>query len=354
MEHWHKLDSYDYSLPEELIAQQPLKRRDASRLMVLNRARRTISHRMFSDLPGLLDAGDLLVANNSKVFPARLNGVRLIPKGGQWLEGGKIEFLALRQLDALVWEGLFRSTARQVPGLVFTVGGIRGEILSGAEASRGGAVIVRFERDPFSEGLGAIPLPPYIERAAVAEDVERYQTVYASVTGSAAAPTAGLHFTPEILEQIRSRGVGWTEVTLHVGLGTFRPVKCADIRQHEMHEEHFWIPEKTAQAVDAAARGGARVVAVGTTALRTLQSAWDASRGVIRSGPGATRLFMYPGWGQCAPARGLITNFHLPKSTLLMLVCAFAEDPEWVLSAYEQAILEKYRFFSYGDAMLIL
>jgi S-adenosylmethionine:tRNA ribosyltransferase-isomerase len=351
------LSAYDYHLPEELIAQQPAEPRDSARLLVVDRSSGKLEHRRFTDLPDYLDAKDLIVANNTRVLKARLLGRRIREDDKHLEPGGKIEFVLLEELKPRVWEGMFHAAAKHRPGVRFEIAtpdgqGLRGTLLRGASDSPHGTVIAEFDRDPVESGAGEIPLPKYIRRPQepTAQDQSDYQTVYAKQPGSAAAPTAGLHFTSHILERLRSRGCEWREVTLHVGLGTFRPVKDKDIRKHVMHEERYEISAETASAVNAAKSGRRRVLAVGTTSVRTLESAWKD--GTLRAGPGRTAAFFYPGYQFKAVDR-LITNFHLPRSTLLMLVSAFA-GRELTLRAYEEAVRERYRFFSYGDAMLVL
>jgi S-adenosylmethionine:tRNA ribosyltransferase-isomerase len=349
-----RLSDYDYSLPEELIAQQAVEPRDSSRLLVLHRAEQRWEHRKFSDLPEYLDKYDLLVANNTKVFKARLLGQRLLPDGKL---GGKVEFVMLEERGPRTWEGLFRASAKYVVGLQFRSPspdgkGLIGTLVRGSAESPSGTVVAEFDRDPLEADAGELPLPKYIEREKPTEaDLQRYQTVYAKEQGSAAAPTAGLHFTQNVMNQLRVKNVGWTEVTLHVGVGTFRPVKTENIAEHVMHEEKFHISPEVAHEITDAKHQGRRIVAVGTTSVRTLESAWKD--GALSSGTHRTQLFVRPGHHEFQVVDRMITNFHLPKSTLLMLVCAFA-GRDFVLRAYEEAVCEKYRFFSYGDAMLIL
>jgi S-adenosylmethionine:tRNA ribosyltransferase-isomerase len=351
----YQLDDYDYVLPPELIAQQPVEPRDHSRLMVLHRASQKIEHRRFLDLPEYVDAQDCVVANNTRVIPARLEGKRILPDGG---EGGRVEFLLLEEVEPCVWEGAFHASAKHKPGVRFRVPtpdglGLEGELVRGAFESPSGTVWARFDRDPVASGAGEVPLPHYINRQAVDVDQERYQTLYAKQAGSAAAPTAGLHFTDRVIESVRARGAGWEEITLHVGIGTFRPVKTTDIRSHVMHEERYVVEARVAERLSARKASGGRVLAVGTTTVRTLESAWDPERNELRAGFGRTQAFIYPGGQPIRVVDRLITNFHLPKSTLLMLISALA-GREFVLEAYREAVREKYRFFSYGDAMLIL
>lgn len=353
----HLLSSYQYELPERLIAQHPLQRRDESRLLVLDRSKKKITHAKFRDLPEFLESGNLVVANNTKVLKARLLGNRIagFSKEGSPELGGKVEFLMLEELEPLVWEGAFHAAAKHKPGVRFFIStpdgkGLTGELIRGASESKTGTVVARFDRDPVASGAGEIPLPPYVERSPVDQDLDRYQTVYAREEGSAAAPTAGLHFTEELRQQLVQSGILWDEVTLHVGLGTFRPVKASDIREHAMHEERFSISRETAQRIQKQKQAGGRIVAVGTTVVRTLESAFSGKEAPHFSG--RTSLFIYPGY-EFRAVGAMITNFHLPGSTLLMLVCAFG-GRDFILKAYREAVRNEYRFFSYGDAMLIL
>lgn len=357
------LSDYDYPLPVEQIAQTPLHPRGSSRLLVLHKKQKRWEHRQFRDLPEYLDSNDLLVANNTRVIKARLLGTRIRLENGATVHGGKVEFVMLEELEPLVWEGLFHASAKYLPGLRFEVStpdgkGLRGELIRGSGESASGTVVARFDRNPLDSGAGEIPLPHYIQRtqgstSQSAEDAVDYQTVYAKEAGSAAAPTAGLHFTPELLLQLQSKGVRWEELTLHVGLGTFRPVKNEIISQHVMHQERYEISESSAAQITAWKHAGKRVLAVGTTSVRTLEAAWTPKSGLL-PGKGRTALFIRPGHFEFQVVDRLLTNFHLPKSTLLMLVSAFAGDRDFVLAAYHEAVREKYRFFSYGDAMLIL
>ncbi len=357
----YDLKSYDYYLPERLIAQEPANPRDSSRLMVLHRNRGTIEHRLFKDLPEYLDSQDLVIANNSKVIKARLLGRRLNFEQGRWVSGGKVEFFLLEQLKPRIWEGLFQASARKyVPGIRFEMEtpdghGLRATLISGSENSPTGTVVAEFDRDPLESGAGEVPLPPYIERASRSDDDRNYQTVYSRSLGSAAAPTAGLHFTQDVLNQIAAKGASWEEVTLHVGLGTFRPVKVQDIRNHKMHEERYEIRAEVAERVTQWKREKGRILAVGTTSVRTLESAWaeQDEGGSLKPGIGRSSLFIYPDDFRFRVVDRMLTNFHLPKSSLLMLVCAFA-GTEFVMSAYDEAIRKEYRFFSYGDAMLVV
>lgn len=364
----YSVSAYHYDLPERLIAQTPAVPRDSARLLVVDRKTGRLEHRIFRDLPGYFGEDDHFVANNTRVIPARLLGVRLREERGAWVRGGKLEFVLLEELAPRTWEGLMHASAKYVRGLRFEIPtpdgrGVFGTVVRGVKESPHGTVVVEFDRDPVESGAGEMPLPHYIRRPdagtwgegnANAQDLEDYQTVYAREPGSAAAPTAGLHFTNEVRSRLRERGSSWDEVTLHVGLGTFRPVKVEDIRDHAMHEERYEISAATAESVNRAKLEGRRIVAVGTTTVRTLESAWQD--GALRAGRGRTSIFIYPGapgfQGFQAVDR-LITNFHLPGSTLLMLVSAFA-GRELMLEAYREAVKREYRFFSYGDAMLIL
>lgn len=339
-----KTSDFYFDLPPELIAQTPLEKRDDSRLFCLNRTGGNFTHRSFRDLPEILKPGDLLVLNDSRVLPARLLG-RKIPTGAA------IEFLLLERKAEDLWEILVRPGRKAPVGARFSFGEglLTGEI---AQILDDGGRLARFTyRGNFYETLdqiGQMPLPPYITEKLT--DKERYQTVYSRETGSAAAPTAGLHFTPELLEQLRQKGVKTTFVTLHVGLGTFRPVKVSDIEKHKMHSEHYYLPEKTARLINTTKQNGGRVIAVGTTSCRTVESV--ARNGEIKESDGCTDIFITPGY-EFRVLDGLITNFHLPESTLIMLVSAFA-GYENTMRAYRAAVAERYRFFSFGDAMLIL
>ena len=338
-----KTSDFYFDLPQELIAQTPLERRDASRLLALDRATGATRHLHFYDLPSLLRPGDCLVLNDSRVLPARLIGRRA--------GGGACEVLLLVDRGNKVWECLVRPGRKLRPGAKITFGD--GELSAEVVGEEpGGNRLVRFDYQgiflELLERLGRMPLPPYIK--AELEDGERYQTVYSKVMGSAAAPTAGLHFTAGLLERIRAMGVKVCYVTLHVGLGTFRPVKAENLDEHEMHAEYCVIPQETADAVNETKRAGGRVICVGTTSCRTIES-WAEEDGTLRASAGWTSIFIYPGY-RFKVLDGLITNFHLPESTLIMLVSALA-GRERVLAAYVEAVRERYRFFSFGDAMFI-
>lgn len=336
---------YDYDLPEELIAQDPLEDRSSSRLMVLDRQTGDVEHRHFTDILEYLHPGDCLVINNTKVIPARLFGVKEDTQA-------KIEVLLLKRKENDIWETLVKPGKKAKPGtkLVFGDGLLTAEVVDVVEE---GNRLIQFHYEGIFEEildrLGQMPLPPYITHQL--QDKNRYQTVYAKYDGSAAAPTAGLHFTPELLQQVRDMGVEIAEVTLHVGLGTFRPVKESDVLKHHMHSEFYKIEQSEADKINKAKKEGHRVIAVGTTSTRTLESAADEN-GFLTEKSGWTEIFIYPGY-QFKVIDALITNFHLPESTLVMLVSALA-GREHVLAAYETAVEEKYRFFSFGDAMFIV
>ncbi len=349
-----RIDEFDYNLPEELIAQYPSKERDKCRLMVLNREDGSLSHEMFYDIIDHLREGDCMVFNSSKVIPARLFGEKLGT-------GVKVEFLLIKRLgDSDKWETMVRPGRRLKPGdrVAFGEGSnqIEAEIISYGD---GGTRIVKFYYDGIFmerlEELGKMPLPPYIDRESEEEDKEMYQTVYADKPGSVASPTAGLHFTEELLEKAKSKGVKLEFVTLHVGIGTFRPVKVENIEDHKMHFEEYSISEETADSINASILSGNRIISVGTTSTRTLESAAfkdeKSDKFLVKSGGGSTGIFIYPGY-EFKIVNALVTNFHLPKSTLIMLISALY-NREKILEAYEVAVKEKYRFFSYGDAMLI-
>ena len=336
-----QLSDFYYDLPQELIAQDPLLKRDNSRLMVLDREEGTIEHKHFYDVISYLKEGDCLVINDTKVIPARLIG----EKEGT---GAAIEVLLLKRLDDCTWETLVKpgKKARVGARIIFGGGKLVGEVIDIVEE---GNRIVRFEYEGIFDELGQMPLPPYITHKL--EDKNRYQTVYAEHEGSAAAPTAGLHFTKELLEEIKAKGIKIAHVTLHVGLGTFRPVKEDNILDHHMHSEFYVIDEKAAETINETKKNGGRIIAVGTTSTRTLETVADEN-GMLRACSGWTDIFIYPGY-KFKAIDGLITNFHLPESTLLMLVSALYSR-EKILEAYKVAVEERYRFFSFGDAMLIL
>lgn len=350
-----KVSDFNYELPEELIAQVPIKDRTASRLMVLNKDNETIEHKSFKDIIDYLKPGDCLVRNNTKVIPARLYGIKEET-------GVEVEFLLLNRIEGKmqnkekkneeIWEAMVRPGRRLKEGtrVNFGEGLLHAEIL---ETLEGGNRKVRFEYEGiFNEILdqiGLMPLPPYIHESLKEKD--RYQTVYAKYEGSSAAPTAGLHFTDELLEKIKQKGVEIANVTLHVGIGTFRPVKVENIEEHHMHTEHFYIKQEDVEKINKTKQNGGRIIAVGTTSCRVLESVADEKTGLVKETENDTGIFIYPGYRfKCID--GLITNFHLPESTLIMLVSALA-GKEFVMKAYREAVKERYRFFSFGDAMLI-
>ena len=338
------LHDFSYELPKELIAQEPLKERSGSRLLLLDRESGEIRHHRFREIVDCLNPGDCLVANDTKVIPARLMG----SKEGT---GAKIELLLLKRGENDVWETLVKPGKKARPGtkIYFGDGLLTGEVL---EVAEGGNRMIRFTYDGIFEEildqLGQMPLPPYITRQL--KDKNRYQTVYAKHDGSAAAPTAGLHFTPELLGEIEGKGVTIAYVTLHVGLGTFRPVKAENIQEHHMHSEYYRVEEAQAKRINDARKHGGRIIAVGTTSCRTLESA-AGEDGLLRAGSGWTNIFIYPGY-RFRMTDCLITNFHLPESTLLMLVSALA-GREHIMKAYAEAVRERYRFFSFGDCMFV-
>lgn len=340
-----KKQDFYYELPEELIAQDPLEDRSSSRLLVLDRQSGAVSHHVFTEVADYLKAGDCLVINDTKVIPARLIGSKVGTNA-------KIEILLLKRKENHIWETLVKPGKKAKPGtkISFGDGTLVGEILEVVEE---GNRLVKFSYEGVFEEildqLGQMPLPPYITHQL--QERERYNTVYAAHEGSAAAPTAGLHFTPELLREIEEKGVDIAKVTLHVGLGTFRPVKVEEITDHHMHSEFYQINEEAAKKINRAKEGNGRIICVGTTSCRTIESAADES-GHIEAGSGWTEIFIYPGY-RFKALDGLITNFHLPESTLIMLVSALA-GREHVMKAYEEAVEERYRFFSFGDAMLVI
>ena len=338
-----KVSEFNYELPEELIAQTPIEKRDESRLMVLDRSKQTIEHKTFKDIIDYLEPGDCLVRNNTKVIPARIYGKKET--------GAKVEFLLLKNMEGDIWETIVRPGNKLHVGtkVIFGDGLLTAEIL---EIMPGGTRKVKFSYEGiFNEILdkiGLMPLPPYIHEEL--KDNDRYQTVYAKYNGSAAAPTAGLHFTPELLKKIEKKGVKIANVTLHVGIGTFRPVKEENVENHEMHTEHFYIKQEDVNKINETKKQGKRVIAVGTTSCRVLETIADEN-GLVKETEADTSIFIYPGY-QFKCLDGLITNFHLPQSTLLMLVSALA-GKDYIMKAYNEAVKEKYRFFSFGDAMFI-
>ena len=339
-----KTSDFYFDLPEELIAQDPLEDRSGSRLLVLNRETKEREHHIFRDIVDYLNPGDCLVVNNTKVIPARLYGSKIGTDA-------KIEVLLLKRKENDIWETLVKPGKKCRPGtrISFGEGLLIGEVLDVVEE---GNRLIQFSYEGIFEEildqLGQMPLPPYIHHQL--KDKNRYQTVYAKHDGSAAAPTAGLHFTPQLLEEIQKKGVNIAHVTLHVGLGTFRPVKVEDVTEHHMHSEFYIVEEEQAKLINETKKNGGKIIAVGTTSCRTLESA-TGEDGILKAGSGWTDIFIYPGY-RFKMIDQLITNFHLPESTLLMLVSALA-GKEQIMAAYEEAVREKYRFFSFGDAMLI-
>jgi S-adenosylmethionine:tRNA ribosyltransferase-isomerase len=340
-----RIEEFDYCLPEELIAQYPAEQRDMSRLMVIDRNRGALDHKHFKDLIEYIEPGDCLVFNDTRVIPARLYGRKQI-------SGGKIEFVLLSRIENDVWEVMLKPGKRAKKGSVFVFGDneLTAEVIDIVE---GGNRIVRFEYEGVFENVlhsvGIIPLPPYIKKTP--PDISRYQTVYSKNDGSAAAPTAGLHFTLEMLELLRKKGATFAFITLHVGIGTFRPVKTKTIEEHKMHSEFFRIEQEACEKINNARGHGKKIIAVGTTSCRVLESVANENS-EMKPVTGWTDIFIYPGY-EFKAVNAMITNFHLPRSTLLMLVSAFSEKKH-ILNAYRQAVNMKYRFFSFGDAMLII
>ena len=340
-----ELSEFNYKLPEELIAQTPIEKRDESRLMILDRNTGKIEHKIFKDIIDYLEPGDCLVRNNTKVIPARLYGKKET--------GANVEFILLKNIEGDIWEAMVRPGNKLHIGtkVVFGDGILKAEIL---DILQDGTRKIKFSYNGiFNEILdkiGLMPLPPYIHEEL--KDRDRYQTVYAKYNGSAAAPTAGLHFTPELLKKIEEKGIKIANVTLHVGIGTFRPVKEDTVEAHEMHSEHYYIKQEDCDKINKAKQEGKRVISVGTTSCRVLETVTDEKTGLVKPTEGDTQIFIYPGYKfKCID--GLITNFHLPQSTLLMLVSALA-GKDYIMGAYEEAVKEKYRFFSFGDAMFIM
>lgn len=345
-----KLEEFNYELPKELIAQHPLEKRDNSRLMVLDRVNKTIEHKIFKDIIDYLNPGDCLVINDTKVRSARIYGVKKYEEENN--EPCKVELLLLKDLGKDVWEVLVKPGRRLQEGakMSFGNGDLEAEVL---EILPDGNRIVKFTYEGiFNEILdkiGVMPLPPYIKEKL--EEKDRYQTVYAKYEGSSAAPTAGLHFTEELLEKIKAKGIKIARVTLHVGIATFRPVKVENIEDHMMHTEHYIVTQENADIINETEKRGNRIIAVGTTSCRVLETIADRETSRVKAGEGDTSIFIYPGY-KFKIVDCLITNFHLPESSLLMLVSAIS-DKDFIMEAYEEAIKEKYRFFSFGDAMFI-
>lgn len=340
-----KTSEFDYALPHELIAQTPLANRAGSRMMVVHKTAKEIEDTVFSRITEYFHAGDVLVRNNTKVIPARLFGTKEET-------GAHVELLLLKQEEDDIWECLAGNAKVIKPGTVisFHEGELRAECVSvGEKGIRRMKMHYEGIFNELLDKLGNVPLPPYIREKL--DDPDRYQTVYAKVRGSAAAPTAGLHFTDEVFEQLRAKGVQIADVTLHVGLGTFRPMDTENVEEHVMHEEVYSMSRETADILNQAKAENRRIIAVGTTSVRTLESVWNRF-GSFAECHGATTLFIYPGY-EWHTADAILTNFHLPKSTLLMMICSFADDKELIMRAYERAVRKQYRFFSFGDCMLI-
>jgi S-adenosylmethionine:tRNA ribosyltransferase-isomerase len=350
--------NYQYTLPEELIAAEPLQQRDRSRLLVVNRKSQTWEHRIFSEIPSILDPGTVLVANNTRVIRARLLGER---EG----TGGKVEFFMLRRAEPGCWSGLMKTGARVVPGFRFRIpdregGWVEGEVTGREESPAGVILTARFSRDPVEADIGEVPLPPYIvakRKEWGPEELETYNTVFGTQAGSVAAPTAGRHFTPELINGLKAAGMDWQELTLHVGIGTFKPVSVPDVRDHVMHAEPVAISTDVAGMLNASKRAGKTVLAVGTTTTRALEGRSVAGPKGFELVPGVSdvNLFIHPGADyEWKFIDAMITNFHLPGSTLLMMIASFIGDLGFTRRVYEEAVRERYRFYSYGDAMLIL
>ncbi len=346
---------YFFDLPSELIAAEPLLRRDDARLLVVNRIQGTLDHRHIKDLPQILDSSFSIVVNNTKVIRARLLGERVGT-------GGKVEFFLLRRLGPSRWQGLMKTGAKVSPGFEFVVNRIHGKVIAREDTNAGAIFTAEFSKDPVDAQIGEVPLPPYIQTQLEGKSVDltsekvlnEYNTLFASEEGSVAAPTAGRHFTPELIAQLRARGIAWNEITLHVGLGTFKPVTVKDLREHTMHAEAATISTEVAQELNAAKRSGRKILSVGTTSTRTLEG-FCSEEGILASGTRELDLFIYPGSDhRWKFVDAMLTNFHLPESTLLMMVSSFIGSRERTLEIYQEAIRARYRFYSYGDAMLIL
>ena len=354
-------NKYNYDLPNDLVAAEPLSARESARLLVVNRKSRTLEHRLIQDLPEILDSSFSIVANNTKVFRARLFGNRVGTDA-------KVEFFMLKQVGPLRWQGLMKTGPRVTPGFEFKVSDILVKVIDREETNAGVIITAEFSEDPLSKNVGEVPRPPYIvakrlELAAAGStpavknpnELEVYNTTYAKESGSVAAPTAGRHFTADLIQKLTKKGISWSEVTLHVGLGTFKPVMVDDIREHRMHAESATISPVVAQQLNADKKAGKKILAVGTTSTRTLESFYDPKSGLLKSGTQETEIFIYPESGHSwSMVDAMLTNFHFPESTLLMMVSSFVGDTDWVLEIYREAVKQKYRFYSYGDAMLII
>jgi S-adenosylmethionine:tRNA ribosyltransferase-isomerase len=353
-----KTSEYSFHLPECLIAAEPLEQRDHSRLLVVHKRSRVIEHRFVHELPDILDSRYILVANNTKVIRARLNGERIGT-------GGKVEFFLLKKIETGLWSGLMKTGARVQPGFEFRIPKSDGQWINATveareETTSGVILTARFSEDPVMANVGEVPLPPYIvakRKIASADELKRYNTVFGTEEGSVAAPTAGRHFTPELIERLKQRGIQWEELTLHVGLGTFKPVSTSDLRDHQMHEESVDVLSEVAERITKAKREGKKILAIGTTSTRTLEGRTrsESESFELLPGPSSVNLFIHPGKEYSWKAvDAMLTNFHLPESTLLMMVASFIGDLSFTLEVYRVAIAQQYRFYSYGDAMLIL
>jgi len=357
-----KTSSYAFDLPPGLIAAEPLLEREQARLLVVNRVSKTLEHRHVADLPAVLPAGTVVVANNTRVFKARLTGER---EG----TGGKIEFFLLREKSPRVWEGLMKAGAKITPGFSFHIpkpggGRVAGTVTARNESSAGATFDARFSEDPVELDLGEVPLPPYIQQRRQElslpllneNELESYNTTFAKESGSVAAPTAGRHFTPALISELRAKGHSWEEITLHVGIGTFKPVQTADVRDHEIHEEWTRVDPSVGERLMQAKNEGRKILAVGTTTARTLEgrARMTGSRFELQCGSGPVNLYIHPGsTHRWKAVDWMLTNFHLPESTLIMMISSLIGDLEFTLHAYREAVREQYRFYSYGDAMLI-
>lgn len=346
---------YHFELPEGLIAATPLEKRDDSRLLVVNRTLNSVQHRQMKDLPQILDSNYALVANNTRVIRARLLGERVGT-------GGKVEFFLLRKNSPTQWQGLMKTGSKVSAGFEFVVNGIQGKVIAREDTNAGAIFTAEFSQDPVLAQIGEVPLPPYIQSKLEGASVDltsekvlnEYNTLFAKEDGSVAAPTAGRHFTPSLIDELKMKGISWNEITLHVGLGTFKPVTVSDLREHQMHAESATISESVAHTLNHEKKIGKKILSVGTTSTRALEGFCD-SAGLLESGSRDLNIFIYPGsQHRWRFVDAMLTNFHLPESTLLMMIASFIGSRERTLEIYQEAIREKYRFYSYGDAMIIL
>jgi S-adenosylmethionine:tRNA ribosyltransferase-isomerase len=358
----YQTKGYHFDLPEELIASVPLHQRESSRLLVYHRSQDRIQHARISELPEILDASFTLVANNTKVIRARLLGERVGT-------GGKVEFFLLKKMNHTLkptWKGLMKTGSKVLPGFQFVVQGIEGKVLDREDTTAGAVFTAEFSKDPVENGIGEVPLPPYIQQKIMdamsgpkpdfssQKILDEYNTLFAREEGSVASPTAGRHFTPELIQKLSDRGIGWNEITLHVGIGTFKPVTASDLRDHHMHAEEASISVEVSNALNTAKKSGKKILSIGTTSTRTLEGFSDAS-GKLGSGTRELDIYIYPGSShRWKFVDAMLTNFHLPESTLLMMIASFIGSRERTLDLYQEAIRNRYRFYSYGDAMLIL